>query len=402
MKKVWIWIGSIVGLLVIAVVIFIAVSAGNMQQVDGISSTPEEMPIMVQQATEQELNESILVTGEIVPEEEQKVYLEPEKGEIVEYRVEENKVVQAGETLFVYDTAKIDADINKAAREKGFIQRRAQMEKDQLAQMDKQIADAKKNEQPPEVITEMEKEKLSLEMQVESTQSEIDAAQEQINQLDAQKKEMEVKSKINGIVVKVDKNVAKTENGSQAPVVHIISNEPFKVIGKMSEFDTVKVQPNQEVTVIPKVFKDRQWKGVVESISHYPEESGGGEGMYPEGGGGSPVTMYPFKVAITDDTSELRQGFHVTLEVKTGSNEKRLVVPAFALWEEFGTEDAAAGQIVYVLNNGVLERRDVETGAMSDEFVEILSGVSAGELVVLGPTEEMYDGMEVSQYDEIE
>ena len=218
-------------------------------------------------------------------------------------------------------------------------------------------------------------EKVQLEIQYEGTKSEITSAQEQINELDTLIKEMVVVSKIDGIVVKVDQNIAKTETGSTDPAIHIISSGPFKVIGTMSEFDTVKIQTDQAVVIRPKVFKDKEWNGVVESVSQFPNEEGGED----YGGGGGNVTMYPFKVSITDDTSELRQGFHVSLEINVGGNEKSLVVPHMALLDE---GDSTA---VFVLVDGFLERREVQTGAMNDEYIEITEGVELGELVVIAP-----------------
>ena len=46
----------------------------------------------------------------------------------------------------------------------------------------------------------------------------------------------------------------------------------------MSEFDSVKIQVEQAVVIRPKVYKDREWNGVVESVSQFPNEDGtGGE-----------------------------------------------------------------------------------------------------------------------------
>src|SRR5699024_11390316 len=85
-------------------------------------------------------------------------------------------------------------------------------------------------------------EKVQMEMEYEGTKAEITATQEQINELDKQIKEMTVVSKIDGMVVKVEKNLANVEGGNTDAAVHIISNEPFKVIGTMTEFDTVKME----------------------------------------------------------------------------------------------------------------------------------------------------------------
>lgn len=112
--------------------------------------------------------------------------------------------------------------------------------------------------------------------------------------------------------------------------------------------------------------------------------------------GGGNVTMYPFKVAITDDTSELRQGFHVSLEVKIVGAEKLPVVPHTAILDE------GEVSVCYVLSGGKLERREVKTGAMNDELIQITEGVTKDELVVVSPDESMHDGMEVTAFDEIE
>ncbi|MEK3889333.1 efflux RND transporter periplasmic adaptor subunit [Bacillus sp. FSL K6-3431] len=405
-KKVWIWIASIVGVLVIAGATTYWILG---KQSQAVGNEAPEMGVMVQKASEQELVESILVTGQIVPEGEQKLFLEPEKGEVSEYKVEENQKVKAGDPLFFYDSSKLEVEFGRAVRERDLIKSRGNTELNQIADIGKRIAETKRKmgtktvdkETGEEIVlatqeevNELANEKVQLEIQYESTKSEIASAQEQINDIDSQIKEMSVVSKIDGIVVKVDKNVAKTETGSTEPVIHIISSDPYKVIGTMSEFDAVKIKPEQAVVIRPKVYKEREWKGVVESVSQFPnDESGGGEDF---GGGGGNVTMYPFKVAITDDTSELRQGFHVSLEIKVSGKAKSLVVPHMALVDEDGVG------IVYVLVDGLLERREVQTGAMNDEFIEITEGVELNELVVSMPDEGMHDGMEVTSFDEVE
>lgn len=409
-KKFWIWLTSIV------VVLAIAGTATWWFLGKNIAAPSDEllgeMSIPIQKASEEVLAESILVTGKIVPEGEQKIFLDPEKGEVSEYKVKENQKVKAGDILFLYDSSKLEVEFGRAIRERDLIQRRGKTEQSQIAEMDKRIiatknkiGTKKSTEEDEEFevsvtqedVNQLLNEKTELEIQYESTKSEISSAQEQINELDAQVKDMTVISKIDGLIVKIDQNVAKTETGSTDPVIHIISSGPFKVIGTMSEFDTVKIQPEQDVIIRPKVFKDQEWNGVVESVSQFPNDEGGEdfEGDFGGEGGGN-VTMYPFKVGITDDTSELRQGFHVSLEINVGGEEKSLVIPHMALLDQ---GDMA---VVFVLVDGLLESREVQTGAMNDEFIEIVEGIEMGELVVIAPDEEMYDGMEVSSFDEIE
>ncbi|QCJ40915.1 efflux RND transporter periplasmic adaptor subunit [Bacillus sp. S3] len=399
-KKVWIWVVSIVGLLVIGGTAAYFITKNEAKPA---GTEAGEMGITVQKASEQELTETILVTGKIVPESEQKVFLEPDKGEISEYKVTENQMVKTGDPLLIYDSSKIENELKRAVREKELLQSKGNTEKKQIADLAKRIANAKKNSATPSTdeagggtdVNQLTAEKVQLEMGYEGTKAEIASADDRIKELNAQKKEMTIVSKMDGIIVKVNQNVAKTEAGAAEPVIQIISSQPYKVIGTMSEFDAVKIQNGQPVIIRPKVYKDREWKGAVESVSQFPNEEGGGGGEFGGAPGGN-VTMYPFKVAITDDTSELRQGFHVSLEIKVGGSDKKLVVPHPALVDEGGIK------IVYILADGKLERREVKTGAMNDEFIEVAEGVKSGELIVITPNEQMHDGMEVTSFDEVE
>nr|WP_277398321.1 HlyD family efflux transporter periplasmic adaptor subunit [Neobacillus citreus] len=368
------------------------------------------MGITVQKVSQKELAQSILVTGKIVPESEQKVFIDPQKGAIKEIKVAENQAVKAGDALVVYDSAKIESELTRAIRSKDLLSSRSKTEQNQIADLTKRLNDAKKKlqtqasnsdstEEAPvtqESVNQLSNEKIQLEMQYENTKSEIATAEDQIKELTAQKNDMTVVSKMDGIIVKVDPNVAKTETGSAEPIIHIISSQPYKVIGTMSEFDAVKIQHGQPVIIRPKVFKDREWKGTIESVSQFPTADGGGGGDFGGPPGGGNVTMYPFKVAITDDTSELRQGFHVSLEIKVGGADKPLAVPHPALVDEGGIK------VVYILVDKKLERREVKTGAMNDEFIEITDGIKPGELVVITPSEQIHDGMEVTSFDEVE
>src|SRR5690625_4499564 len=123
-----------------------------------------------------------------------------------------------------------------------------------------------------EDIRQLELERNALQLQLENTKAEVATAQDAIDELEKQKEDLTVKSKIDGTVVKVNKNLENTEEGETEPVVHFISSEPFKVIGTLSEFDAVKIKPKQKVSILPKVYKDREWKGEVESVSQFPND----------------------------------------------------------------------------------------------------------------------------------
>jgi multidrug efflux pump subunit AcrA (membrane-fusion protein) len=436
-NKLWIVLG-VVALIIILAIFFFMKQKGT-SPVDG--SAEMEMDVLVQKVTEETLDETILVTGKIVPEDEQKIYADPEHGEIKEFFVKENGKVKKGDPLFAYDEATLNREFDAAVRGREMTENNVASIQNQINQLANQKENMKKNrtetitiekEVDGEMVEETKEEQVvseedinqvqieinQLALELENAKADVASAQAEINAIDEQRAALTVTSKISGTIVKLNKNLEKSEEGATEPVVHIISGKPFKVIGTMSEFDAVKIKKEQPVDIIPKVYKDRIFTGEVESVSQHPTDDGM-EGM--DMGGDSNVTMYPFTVKITDDTKELRQGFHVSLEVSVGGNEKSMVVPHAAMMddmmmgeeeEDFSMMDEMFGSggfdmgddtsFVYVLVDGMLERRDIETGKMNDEFVEIISGVELGELVVISPMMEMYDGMEVTSYDEVE
>ena len=379
-KKAKIWTGVIV----LAVVLL---GAGGFLLKDillmsGHASEEFEEPVTVQPVALQELGETILVTGQIIPSDEQKVYHEAENGEVKEFLVAENDKVEAGTPLFTYDDSAIISEFNKAVRTRDLTNKRLRIANDELAASQKQLRDMKKNpEVTKEEINAASKEIVGLEMEIEGIRDEVSSAQQSIDELAVQKEKLTVKSKIDGTVVKVNKNIEPSENGSSEPVVHIISSGPFKVIGSMSEFDTVKVKHGQPVVIRPKVYKDRTWDGTIESVSHFPEGDQGG--MEDYGGGGGNVTMYPFTVTLAGDTADLRQGFHVSLEINVSDLEQseQIAIPHMAL-----DMDEDGNEFVWVINNdNILEKRTIVLGEMSDEFAGVAEGLEPGELLVTNP-----------------
>lgn len=87
----------------------------------------------------------------------------------------------------------------------------------------------------------------------------------------------------------------------------------------------------------------------------------------------------------------LRPGSFVEGVITVNPNAMGVAVPYNALLSFAGTER------VFVVNNGVLEERMVRTGRrLGGERVEILSGLEAGERVVLGASDRLTKGQRVT------
>jgi membrane fusion protein (multidrug efflux system) len=86
------------------------------------------------------------------------------------------------------------------------------------------------------------------------------------------------------------------------------------------------------------------------------------------------------------DAERLRPGMFARVYVETETRDDALVIPKAALSLE------SIGDTVYVAANGQASRREVELGFRQGDLVEIVSGVDAGEQVVIVGQDGLSDG----------
>lgn len=94
-----------------------------------------------------------------------------------------------------------------------------------------------------------------------------------------------------------------------------------------------------------------------------------------------------------DDESraaELGDGFRVVARITVWEGNGLLAVPVAALFRQGG--DWA----VYRVVNGKAERAVIKLGRRNDSFAEVVSGLAAGDTVILHPSDQMEDGIAVS------
>lgn len=83
----------------------------------------------------------------------------------------------------------------------------------------------------------------------------------------------------------------------------------------------------------------------------------------------------------------LKPGMFIEARLATAVRQNAIVIPEDAI------QPLRTANIVWVVDNGKASRRVVQLGVRSAGFVEVLSGVSAGEMVVVGGLERMGEGL---------
>jgi multidrug efflux pump subunit AcrA (membrane-fusion protein) len=90
-----------------------------------------------------------------------------------------------------------------------------------------------------------------------------------------------------------------------------------------------------------------------------------------------------------DNHRRWRPGGSVTVDVVVDARDDSLTVPAESVVRR------PAGTVAYVLEDGTAHERTVETGVQSGDWIEILSGLAAGERVIRSGAGFMTDGAPV-------
>lgn len=167
------------------------------------------------------------------------------------------------------------------------------------------------------------------------------------------------------------------------PVIDILDDRGIYVEAPMDETDTGKLQPGLPVRISLDPFPDRIFEGTLTRVGSFVRDI--------EGQNRTVDVEAEFK--DKDIVRNLLAGTSADIEVILRVRDNVLRIPAYALLE---------GGKVFVVENSRLVSRAVKTGLRNWEYVEVLSGVSAGERVVVTlDRTEIQEGVRVTVTEEV-
>ena len=97
----------------------------------------------------------------------------------------------------------------------------------------------------------------------------------------------------------------------------------------------------------------------------------------------------PVEIEIDDHDGRLRPGLVARFAVETGEPKMVTRVPLEGVFERFGS------QHVYVIEDGIAQRRTVVLGLVGAGFAEVTEGIEPGETVVIKGVNRVVDGSKV-------
>ncbi len=163
-------------------------------------------------------------------------------------------------------------------------------------------------------------------------------------------------------------NSATSSSSSSSTGFITITNMTGLVVNtSVAEIDVSKVKAGQKATVTLNALPDKPIQATVSSINLTPTTSGS-------------VVSYGAQLALTDPPDGLRPGQSASVVITVASAENALSVPAAAVTTAGNTN------VVTVQVNGQNVTRQVQVGIRGESTVQITSGLTEGENVVLTAT----------------
>ena len=168
---------------------------------------------------------------------------------------------------------------------------------------------------------------------------------------------------------------SSSSSSSSTPTGFVVITNPtgMEVSADFSEADALKLQAGQSATVSLNAVSGSTLNAKVLSISSLPVASSGSGSSASSG-----AVQYAALLAITSDTTNLRTGLSASVQVTTGEADNALYVPTTAI-----TGTGAASTVTVEGTDGTTTRQNVVVGVMGNTDVQIVSGLTLGQKVVL-------------------
>ncbi|WP_184541971.1 efflux RND transporter periplasmic adaptor subunit [Mucilaginibacter sp. FT3.2] len=313
------------------------------------TATDVRIPVKVATVENQLLEISIKKTGNLAPFKEAKA-LAITAGTILQLRFKLGDHVNQGQVLAVTDARLLQLELEKAENS------------------------ALKARHDLDIYIELLQGKAAtLEKVNDLRQNYLDA----VNQVGRARKnlaDVAIKAPTSGIV-----SAKAVEEGvfvnTGAEIATIINLSKAKVQVNLTESEVYQVAQGQQIKITTDVYPGKVFNGIISFISPQANQT----------------HNYPVEIMV-DNASQsiLRSGTFVYADFSRKTKQQMLVIPREALTESI--KNAA----VYVVKNNVARQQAIKTGVELGGNIQVLSGLSPGDIVVTSGQINLKDGSPVS------
>ncbi|MBE9583604.1 efflux RND transporter periplasmic adaptor subunit [Mucilaginibacter sp. JRF] len=215
--------------------------------------------------------------------------------------------------------------------------------------------------------------KIGTEVQYLQAQTTLQADEKALSALKRQSDQYRIKSPINGSIDQMDLKLGQAISpGQQGSGIQIVNDEILKVKANVPESYSASVSTGNNVKIVFPDIKDSLSTKVTFAAKAIDPTS----------------RSFPIEVKLPNSKS-LRPNMTAVLKIADYTKANALAIPLKAVQKSEGSD------YVFVNVNGVARQKTIKQGAVSGGKAEILSGLKAGDQVVVEGAADIEDGDKV-------
>jgi len=339
---------TVIVLVALGVIIAILINNKNKMAAKTEVEKNTKIPVVVTSPLKQRLASSFELVGNTAANVEVAIASEVQ-GKVKEVYVNVGDHVHAGSVIM-----KIDDELKHAALEAAEVNH-------------------EKTKRDLERFEALHKDSTVSDSQIESARLAFKAAESQYISAKRMYNDTKITSPISGIVTSRPIDIgAMVMNANIVATVVDISKLKVKV--NVAEKDVFTIKPSDPVTITSDVYPGVTFNGVVKTISAKGDES----------------HTYPVEILLPNSGEhQLKAGMFARVGFTSKTEREALVIPRNAL---IGSTRQAK---VYVIENDTAKLRSVTLGVESEEYLEVLDGISEGDKIVTDGKNNLKDGYPV-------
>jgi membrane fusion protein (multidrug efflux system) len=212
-------------------------------------------------------------------------------------------------------------------------------------------------------------------LKVKLDEARLTLAKAELNLAKQNLSDHQIVSPIEGVVnVKI---AALGEHVNVAPkdeILKIVQMDPLELEFHVPENWATKVRLGTRLGFTVKAFSEEKFSATLQFISPTADPS---------------TRNVRMKAVVQNPHHRLKPGFFTEVSIPTGANPNALLIPEAALLSDKGKF------FVFVIQDGVAHRREVETGLRKEGQVELVQGIQKGQQVVTVGHEQLSEGTKV-------
>lgn len=200
---------------------------------------------------------------------------------------------------------------------------------------------------------------------VDLARAEVSQAAADIRQAQAKINKRILTAPLDGLVTAIEKEEGETaESGSV--ILSMIGTDLFQIEANISETEIAKVDLNDEVSItLDALGPDEEFEGRIVAIDPAETVISG-------------VIYYQVTSVFDVEDERVKSGMTANLDIHTASRENVLYLPYYVI-----QRDNSHRYVLVMESRGRIVKRDLRIGLEGEMRVEILEGVTEGEIVVI-------------------